>query len=113
MEATAAPLPEFDRMREHAIPPPTRGAGDFAVGIALLDFPEPPFELLAARNDDALRRGPRPEFGAIRPAPKVDVRLLGRDLLNAPLDPHLALELVPIEDKRRTRVGIELASLAA
>ena len=52
-------------------------------------------------------------MGSARPRREVGVRLLTGDSLDPPLDPHLAAERIPVEEKRRARIRVELGCLTA
>src|SRR5207244_12619129 len=59
-----------------------------------------------------LRRGGR-QLGSPRPRREVGLRLLTGDSLDPPLDPHLAAERIPVEEKRRARIRVEFGCLTA
>ena len=106
-------LPELDGLGIHPVAAPVLGARDLAVGILAIEFASAGFELHAIGYDFALLRGPGAQPGAGRAALEVGVGFLGRDALDRPFDPHLALQVVPVENEGRARVGRQLAPLAA
>src|SRR5207245_1552598 len=104
VQPVGAVLPELPLLGDEAVAAPVLRPGRvFAVpGTQLLDCG---LQLGASRDRLALPRGGCREAAARSARREILVRLLPRDPLDRPLDPHLPAELVPVEDERRARIG--------
>src|SRR4051812_6482301 len=61
----------------------------------------------------ALLRSPRAEPRAVRATGEISIRIVAGDAFDVALDTHLALQLDPMKQQGRARVGCKLAALAA
>jgi hypothetical protein len=71
------------------------------------------FERRAAVDHRALFGRPRTDARAERARREIAVAFVGAGFLDPAFDAHLALELDPVEQQRRVRMGGEVAALAA
>src|SRR5271157_864431 len=113
VQPAGPPLPELEDRGDDAVSAPVLGAGNLAVVILQLEDTNAGFQDLAIGNHLALARGPSAQPGAGRPALEVGVGFLDPDPRDRPFEPNLPLQIVPVENQRRVRVGLELAALAA
>src|SRR5271166_3563645 len=113
VQPAGSALPELDGRGDDAVSAPVLGAGNLAVGILELEGTNACFQDLAIGNHLALARCPGAQPRAGRAALEVGVGFLDRGPHDRPFDPNLPLQIVPVENQGRVRVGIELAALAA
>src|SRR5262245_9193540 len=66
VQAIGPLLPELDLLRQKAKPAPALGHRQLALAVARRELSDAALELLAARDDLALRRGQRAELTATR-----------------------------------------------
>src|SRR5688500_11518172 len=99
VQPARATLPELHSLRPHAIPPPVRRTRDVAVRVPLAESRERPLQLLPRRYGMALRRRRGSDPGIRRTARKVRLRLILARARHRPFDPHLTLQLRPIEQQ--------------
>src|ERR671926_1709194 len=100
VEAARLVDPELDPVRHEAKAGPVRWASDRAVGKFRLELGEPALQLRWVAQRLALERRPGADLAAARARREVGVRFLVRHLLDAPLEPDLALERLPVEAHR-------------
>src|SRR5258706_10308720 len=113
VQPAGSPLPEFDALGADSVTAPVVRQGNVAVREALGRRRHPLFELLAAGEGPALGRGPGPQARAPGAGDEIGCRLLPRDPLDRPLDPHLPFQGRPVEHQGRPGVLQQLLSLAA
>jgi mannose-6-phosphate isomerase-like protein (cupin superfamily) len=102
-------LPELPRLRNEAeTSPRLRARYDRRAELGRAGL-----ELVPALDDLALLRDERADASAGRPRLEIRVGLRRRNPFDATLDPDLAPERIPVEEQRRARVLLELATLAA
>src|SRR5947209_20277102 len=104
VEAALALVPELDALRYQPEARPVRRPRHRTIREARLDLAQPLVECARVLHRLALPRRPRAELAASRARREVRVRLLGAHRLGLTLDPHLALERLPVEAHRRFRM---------
>src|SRR6266511_2689823 len=93
VQPAGAALPELDRLGDHAVAAPVRRPGHLPVGVGGRELVQAALQRRTAVDRLALARGPGAQAAAERPALEVGVGLGRRDLLDAPFDADLALQL--------------------
>src|SRR5512134_3013026 len=112
VHAVVAALPELDRLGLEEVAAPVLRPGDILAVELAHQLGEALFQLLAL-DGPALGGCVRPDLALTRPRGEVGVGLAVREPLDRAADAHLPVELAPVEDQCRPRVGGELAALDA
>ena len=113
MQAERPVLPELDPLRDHPKARPEIRPLDLAEAELGGELGDALLQLEARGERPRLARRPGADPAAARPALEIGVRLGAVDRLDRPLDAHLALERLPVEQQRRARIGGEVGALAA
>ena len=112
MHAVRAALPELDRLGHDAVAAPVVRQRYGLTRVLRLVGGEPRVQLCARGDDTALARSRRADLRALRPRVEIGLGHRARQLLDAALDAHAALEPVPPERRRRERMRSQRARLA-
>ncbi len=111
MEAAGLALPELDLLGAERVAAPEGRARDVPTREPFLDLAHQGVQRLAVGQRLALGRGPGADLGVARAGREVLVGLRLGQPLHGPADPHLAVELAPVEDERSPVCRLQLSCL--
>src|SRR5215208_2876663 len=99
MHPAVPPLPELDRIRTDQVADPALGAPRVRVAQLVSEVVVESVELLPL-DPPALGRDRRRDAAIARAALEVGVRVLWGETFDRAPDPHLPVELAPVDDQR-------------